>query len=461
MTSDDLQPTSAGTPLWFLIAMMSLVTGTAFVFLFLGRWTAPGANLPEDELKILSLAYEYIDRDYIYDLPEDRRRELLEQAVAAMVKGLPDKYSTYIPPRDIENYNRRTRGVMTGIGVVVVTVDSQVVVLYPHPGGPAEHANLQVGDVVTAAHGQPVSNSQELVDRARGEAGSAVRLTIQRGAADPFDVEVNRASVSLPSVKWARILDRDAGIGYLYLESFDENCAEEVDAALQELERAHGRRLSGLVLDLRHNSGGLLDSCLELTNRFIFEGTMVTLKRRNLLDAVHIADPAKCTHRDLPLVLILDELSASATEVLAGALQDHGRARVVGTRSYGKGVVQNVFSWEGRKLKLTTSYYLTPNGRNIENELRPEAERGTGGIIPDRTVEFSSQQDANLAVVLLSRNEVPTEYSAAVEDLRASNERITIHRPLEAEQDVQLAAALEEIAKMLADGKRPSRDKDK
>ena len=188
---------------------------------------------------------------------------------------------------------------------------------------------------------------------------------------------------------------------------------------------------------------------------------MVTLKRRNLLDAVHIADPAKCTHRDLPLVLILDELSASATEVLAGALQDHGRARVVGTRSYGKGVVQNVFSWEGRKLKLTTSYYLTPNGRNIENELRPEAERGTGGIIPDRTAEFSSQQDANLAVVLLSRNEVPTEYSAAVEDLRASNERITIHRPLEAEQDVQLAAALEEIAKMLADGKRPSRDKDK
>ena len=464
MTSDNLDHAPAPrTPLWFLVSMMSLVTVTAFGFLYLGTRLALGANLPADELRTLSLAYEYIDKDYIYDLPDDRRRAIMEQAVSAMVRGLPDDYSTYIPPRDVEDHNRRTRGVMTGVGVVVVTVGAQVVVLYPHPGGPAEKANLQVGDVITAVHGQPVSSSRELVEQVRGEVGSAVRLTVHRGTADPFDVEVVRAAVALPSVKWARILDPDAGIGYVYLESFDENCAEELDAALQELEKAHGKRLSGLVLDLRHNPGGLLDSCLELTNRFIADGTLVTLRRRNLPDAVHRADPAKCTHRDVPLVLILDSRSASASEVLAGALQDHGRARVVGTRSYGKGVVQNVFSWEGRrdKLKLTTSYYLTPSGRNIENQLRPESERGTGGIAPDRVVEFSSKKDADLAVVLLGGNEVPRKYSAAVEDLRASNERITIHRPLEAEQDVQLAAALEEMTKLLADGGRPMRDKDK
>ncbi len=453
-------PSRSQVPIWFLFAVMALTLLIAVGFLYLGRILAPGANLPEEELKILSRAYDRIEEHYIYDLSEDRRIELMHAAVEGMVEKL-DKYSRYYPPKNREDYDRGTRGVMTGIGVVIQTViekgpeyekDSQyVVLLYPIPGGPAERAGLKVGDIITAVEGIPVETTSATVEAIKGELNTETRLTIVRGKEAPRTVVVKRDSVIIQSLKWARILDRERGIGYVFLDKFTENSAAELDFTLSHLDSQLGRRLQGLVFDLRQNPGGLLDTCLEVTNRFIKEGTLVTLKRRTTADLVHSADPDKCTRPDLALAIILDFGSASASEVFSGALQDHGRARLVGTRSYGKGVVQSVFSWMDRKerVKITTSYYLTPNGRNIENSLRADDEKGEGGIVPDREVKFAKRKDHRLAVLGMQRPEVPRKFRKAVDDLCASNPNIRIFHPLDVDRDVQLAAALEEVRAIL------------
>ena len=444
-------PPRQQVPVWFLFAVMALMAVTAASFLYLGTRIAPGGNLPVEELKILGRAYDRIDRHYIYDLSPEKRADLMHAAVSGMVRELDDYCRDY-PPAKSEDYNRNTRGVMTGIGVVVQSVDDRVVLLYPMPNGPAEHAGLRVGDVVTAIDGTTVTASGEAVKIIKGELDTDVRLRIQRDSAEPFEVTVTRKAVTIPSLKWARVLDREKRIGYVYLKGFAEKSATELDLALGHLELQIRERLAGLVLDMRHNPGGLLDTCLEITNRFLREGKLVTLKRRNTEDIVHTADPDKCTRPDIALVLILDKNAASASEVLAGALRDHGRARIVGTESYGKGVVQSVFSWVDRKekVKITTSYYLTPKGHNIERRLRPEGEQGEGGIEPDVVAKFKNSSQRKLAVSRLRRREVPRKYRAAVDELAASHEAITIYRPLPPQKDVQLGAALEEVRRLLA-----------
>ncbi len=435
---------------WFFLAVMGLTVLTALGFLYLGRQLAPGSNLPSTELKILSRAYDRIDEHYIYDLSEERRAELMHAAISGMVRKL-DKYSRYYAPNKSGDYDVGTRGVMAGIGIVVQTVEGQVVLLYPSPGGPAEHAGLKVGDIVTAVNGTPVHSSKEAVDEIRGELDTAVILTIKRGDAKHRAVSIHRGTIVIPSLKWARILDKEKRIGYVYLQKFAENSATELDLWLQQLDAELGHRLDGLVFDLRNNPGGLLNTCLDVTNRFLKKGKIVTLKRRNTKDVIHSADPAKCTRQELALVLLLNGNSASASEVFAGAMTDHGRAQLVGTRSYGKGVVQSVFSWNDSKerVKIPTSYYLTPAGRNIENTLRPKSERGKGGIPPDHLVDFKKPIDGRIAIARLQRREVPRKYREDVDALCKANEKIKMYRPLEPDEDVQLAAALEQVRDML------------
>jgi carboxyl-terminal processing protease len=468
-------------PVWFLLAMMAMMALTAAGFLFLGTRLAPGADMPEEQMKLMDLVYASIQKNYVNKLDGEENEDLVQRAIVGLVSGL-DRYSEYIPPERVVKFEEANSGVYSGVGFVMQPKGDAITVYYPFPGGPAEREGLQVGDqiveIVTLEErdGKQVEVSttrvQDLVDKSvqdpdrrernltaaaqrliKGKAGTPVRLRIRRGKDKLFAVTITRDEVPSPSVKWARLLDAERGIGYVYLAGFVNHSVGEFDAAAKTLVTAAGGKLRGLVLDLRFNPGGILDTCLELTNRFLKKGVIVTLNKGENNEngkkvGEHRADPAKCTMPDLPLVLLINGRSASASEVLSGALQDDGRAVVVGTRSFGKGLVQSIYSLSPQaRLKITTSEYRTPNGRNIHRG-KKKADDQSWGIHPNREVVIPGEKrDAIHAA--LAQHEVPQKYRAAAEAL-AKRLGVAVQRPLPPEQDPQLAAALEEIRKLVA-----------
>lgn len=441
-------------PAWFLFAVIALTTTTALSFLWLGTRLAPGSNLPETELRILSRAFAAIDEHYIFEIDEQRRTDLLHAAIAGMVDDL-DQYSHYYRPEDEDTYNRNTNGYLTGIGIVVQTIDEKVRVIYPMVGGPAEAAGLQVGDVITAIDGKSVTATNAAIELIKGPEKTKVELTVQRGVDQSTSIVVQRKLVRIPSVKWARILDPKAGVGYVFLQKFTRSSVQEIDDAITQLRSELGEtHLRGLIIDIRRNPGGLLSTCLELTNRFIPEGKLLTIQPRNQAEEIHTADPKLCRYPDLELAVLIDQESASASEVMAGALQDHSRARLIGTRSWGKGVVNEVFRWSDQKvrLKLTTSYYLTPKGRKIERRLQKGPEQGEGGILPDELVDFPDKKQRTAVIARLYKREVPPLYQAQVDALQKEFPSIQMLQPLPPGQDVQLAHALEILRQLAPPG---------
>jgi len=469
-------------PIWFLLAVMAMMGLTAAGFLFLGTRLAPGAGMPEEQMKLLDLVYARIQHNYVNRLDGDENEDLVHKAIGGLVRGL-DRYSEYIPPERVTKFEESNSGVYSGVGFVMQPKGDNITVYYPFPGGPAEREGLQVGDQIVAIvtlekqDGEHVAvkttKVEDMVDGSiqdtdqrerkltaaaqaliKGKAGTPVRLLIKRGD-KTISTTITRAEVPSPSIKWARMLDA-TGIGYVHLAGFVRHSATEFDAAIETLAKqaaGTGNKLRGLVLDLRFNQGGVLDTCLELTNRFLREGVIVTLNKGENNDngkqvGEHRADPKKCTLSDLPLVILINGRSASASEVLAGALQDHGRAVIVGARSFGKGLVQSIYplSPEAR-LKITTSEYRTPNGRNIHRG-KKDAKDMRWGIHPNTKVTTPrATRDAIHAALV--QHEVPRRYRAKAEAL-AKKLEVTVQRPLPPGEDPQLAVALEEIRKLIA-----------
>ncbi len=428
-------------PLWFLILNMAMMLA-AFV---LGLWQGDTLRgLPAEEAMILRLAHQQVIQDHV---DEHDPGELLHRAIDGMVNDL-DRYSAYVPPREVRQFEENTTGSYEGIGVLMAPLTSPITVLFPLSGGPAEREGIQVGDQILAIDGEdmtqfPVSElSAEAQDRLKGEAGQPVTLAIARGE-EKFDVVLQRGPVQRPSVKWARLIDEAAGIGYLHLSDFQNHTQEEFDIVVAELEATAPDGLRALVVDLRFNPGGILEECVDLANRFLSGGVIVSLKKRNAETVqVHEADPEVCSLPDLPVVLLVNGESASASEVLAGALQDRQRAVLVGERTYGKGVVQSIYRWRDLdfRLKLTTSHYYTPNGRRIEQG--PD-----GGLEPDRVVEM----DAELVHQVreqLGQLEPPKSFREAAHLLATELGR-PLQEPMPPEEDTQLAAALEEARRIL------------
>ena len=357
-------------PAWFLLSVMALMSLTAAGFLFLGTRLATGADLPSEEMKVLELVYHQVQKEYVKKLDEEDRQKLIHEAIGGLVRSL-DRYSAYIPPERVRDFDAGTAGNYQGIGIVMQPRGDKITVYFPFPGGPAERKGLRVGDEILAITARkknergelgpwkttPVADlvdkkiedrderEAELTRRAsnliKGESGTPVRLLIKRGNAKPKQVKIVRGDVERPSIKWAHMLDEGRGIAYLHLANFIKRSAPEFDAAMQRLTKESGGKLRALILDLRFNQGGGLDACLELTNRFLGKGVIVTLnKARNneggKVIATKSAVPGKCTFPKLPLVVLINESSASASEVMSGALQDHGRAVLVGARTFGK-----------------------------------------------------------------------------------------------------------------------------
>ncbi len=408
-------------------------------------------KLPADELRALRIVHEQILREHVSPHEPDA---LLDAAIAAMVKSV-DRYSAYVPATAVADFEHETTGSYEGVGITLAPAVTPATVYYIFSDGPAERAGLQVGDRIVRVEGEDATlwTKDEVIERARerllGKPGTTVHLTVKGADDTARDVAIERGAVQQHSIKWVRWLDRTEGLGYVYLSTFQHKTPDELDAALAHL--GAETTLRGLVLDLRGNSGGLLDECVAVANRFLAEGNILSLRKRGGVEVNRFdAEVAKATHPELPLVLLVDGESASASEVLAGALQDHHRAQLVGTRTFGKGVVQSIFRWANLdfRLKLTTAHYYTPSGRCIEGHLRRGDggkngdAAGKGGLAPDVLVTLTTEQ-AREVLGRLAGYDIPARYKVAAAALATALGFRGELEPLGPDADPQLARALE------------------
>jgi carboxyl-terminal processing protease len=289
--------------------------------------------------------------------------KVVEAALHSMVSSL-DPHSAYLNPEEFRETFISTKGEFGGIGIEVSSHEGVVKVMAPIEDTPAARAGIKAGDLITHVDGEPIKGKglMHAVNRMRGAPGSDIRLTVARGNQPSFDVTLTRAIIKVRSVKWST----EGDIGYIRIVRFTEKVDENLEKAMKEIRNRLGSRLRGIVLDLRNNPGGLLDQSVALADAFLESGTIVSVKGRRGPGRSFDAEPGDVA-RGLPMVVLINAGSASASEIVASALQYHRRATVMGTRSFGKGSVQTItpLPSEGA-LRLTTALYYAPDGHTIQ-----------------------------------------------------------------------------------------------
>jgi carboxyl-terminal processing protease len=328
------------------------------------------SSLPWDEARLLAEVLERVKRDYVDDVDDSR---LIEAAIRGMVADL-DPHSAYLDPDEYEEIRVSTTGNYSGVGLEVSVQEERVVVVTPIEHSPAQRAGILTGDVVISVDGMPVDTADlnDTVTRLRGVPGSSVTLGVLRDPdGDPLLYELVRARVQISSVRYEML---EPGYGYIRVSHFSETTGQDLREAVSEMKRDNGGELSGLVVDLRNNPGGVLEAAGEVADAFLDGGLIVSADGRVSDARFRLeAEPGDVMGGG-PITVLVNGGSASASEIVAGALQDHGRARVVGESTFGKGSVQTVMPLSrGRAIKLTTSRYYTPSGRSIHDR----------GITPD------------------------------------------------------------------------------
>ncbi|MDE2410734.1 MAG: S41 family peptidase [Sphingomonadales bacterium] len=332
--------------------------------------------------RLLSV-YQLVKSQYVEQVDDDK---LVNGAIDGMLAAL-DPHSNYLEGASLTRLNTMIDGNYSGLGLSVEEDDGAVKVVSPMRGSPAEAAGVKAGDYITHLDGKLIYGGtlDDAVSQMRGEAGTKIRLTIYRPGRDaPFDVTVTRGMISLEPVTWK--LDKDVGV--ISVNEFSKDVGVNVNKAIADLRKQSGNKLAGLVLDLRSNPGGALDEAVALSDLFLTKGDIVSQRGRNPQDneyyraeSVYPGDAAK----GLPLIVLIDAGSASASEIVAGALQDQHRAVIMGERSFGKGSVQSLFELDKtHAVKLTTARYYTPSGRSVQE----------GGVEPDIRVPQLSDPDA-------------------------------------------------------------------
>jgi carboxyl-terminal processing protease len=336
---------------------------------------------PYRSLDVLAEVLAYIQNGYVDEVSE---KELVQAAVEGMVSRL-DPHSMVLRPEAYRSMRDETTGEFDGVGIEVTQVSDGLVVVAPLADSPAERAGILSGDRIVAVDGTPTRELPlgEATRRMKGAAGTPVKLTIERaGLKEPRTFTLVRDHVRTTSVDW-RVLDPAAGTVWVRIHTFQDRTDRELRQALDGARKELRGEIQGLVLDLRNNPGGLLDQAVKVADRFLREGVIVSTEARGKKPEVEVAR-AKDTEPDYPMVLLVNRGSASASEIVAGALQDHGRAVVVGTQTFGKGSVQSVVELEdGSALKLTVARYYTPKHRSIQER----------GITPDVPVADTPERE--------------------------------------------------------------------
>ena len=313
-----------------------------------------------------------IDKYYLGEVNEE---DLKEGAISGYIEGLGDEYSEYISKEDMEEYMQDTMGNFVGIGIYMVndTETNRIMVLSPIKGSPAEKAGILPGDYIMKINGESYTGEDNSIaaSKIKGEEGTTVQLEILRGT-ETLNFEIKRENVIVNPVE-GKVLENN--IGYIEFTSFDENTAEEFKAKFEELQKSN---IKSLIIDLRNNGGGLVDQALEIAG-YIADKDSVLLYEVDKNNNEEVKKSPKDPIINMPVVLLVNENTASASEILAGALKDLGKAKIVGTKTYGKGVIQELLTLkDGSGLKITSQKYLTPNKTEI-NKI---------GIEPDETVEL-------------------------------------------------------------------------
>jgi carboxyl-terminal processing protease len=338
--------------------------------------------LPQGDLALIEAAMQEVEKSYVVPVKPE---QLTTGALKGML-GRLDPHSDYLEEREYGELMATTSGQFGGVGIEISVEDGVPQVIAAIDGTPAAGAGIEPGDRIIKADGQPTvgMDIEEVVQRLRGVPGTRVVLTIARANRAPFEVPIQRAVIHVESVKSALKPDR---IGYVRISTFDDNTPVELRNAVVRMRQQAGGNLAGFVLDLRNDAGGLLDSAIDVAGYFLDSGVVVSTRGRDPDEnRVFNAAPHGDILRGVPVVVLINGASASASEIVAGALQDNHRATIMGTRSFGKGSVQSIIPLDGHgALRLTTALYYTPSGGSIQGS----------GITPDIVVTLP--KDAQVA----------------------------------------------------------------
>jgi carboxyl-terminal processing protease len=396
-------------------------------------------------LKLFADTLDQVERNYVEEID---RRELMEGAIRGMLSKL-DPYSNYIPPAEIEKFKSSVENEFGGVGITVSLESGKLAVVSPVLNSPAYRAGLRGGDRIVEIEGKPTDGItlDDSVKKLKGKIGTSAKVTIEHALGGSREtVELARELIRVDSVlgdrrnlddTWNFFLDEEQKLGYIRLSTFSRHTTEDMQTALRGLTQ---NGLRGLILDLRFNPGGLLTSAIEVADLLVAEGRIVSTAGRNAPERVWEAHQDG-TFEGFPIVVLINRTSASASEIVAACLQDHGRAAIMGERSWGKGSVQNIVELEdGRSaLKLTTAGYVRPSGKNIHR--RP-------GALPD--ADWGVRPDAGLEVLLTA-----DETDAYLADRRQRDAIVARSKEPAAtvtakpKYDKQLAAAVEHLLKQL------------
>ena len=313
------------------------------------------------QLKLFGDVFERVRADYVEEVSD---KELIEAAISGMLTHL-DPHSSFLDKDSFSDMQTQTRGEFGGLGIEVTMENGLVKVVAPIDDTPAFHAGIEAGDLITHLDGEAVQGLtlSEAVDKMRGPVDSEIELTILRGDQDPFEVTIVRDTITVQSVR-SRI---EGDIGYLRITAFNEQTTPGLEKAIADIREELGDTLHGLVIDLRNNPGGLLDEAISVSDAFLERGEIVSTRGRHEDSAQRWNASEGDLAENLPIVVLINGGSASASEIVAGALQDHRRAIVLGTDSFGKGSVQTIVPLGGQgAMRLTTARYYTPSGRSIQ-----------------------------------------------------------------------------------------------
>jgi carboxyl-terminal processing protease len=367
------------------------------------------------QLNLFGDVLERVRRDYVEPVDE---KTLMENAIQGMLASL-DPHSSYMNPKVYKDMQVQTRGEFGGLGIEVTMENSVIKVVSPIDDTPASKAGIQSGDLIFALDGEPVQGMtlQEAVDKMRGKVGSSIKISLRRAnVKDPIDITLTRETIKVKATRFR--LEGD--VGYIRVTSFTEQATSGVTDAVEKIKKEAGPKLKGYVLDLRNNPGGLLDQAISMVDAFLDKGEIVSVKARKAEDVQRWNAKPGDIANGLPIVVLMNGGSASASEIVAGALQDHRRAIILGTRSFGKGSVQTIMQVTGGgAIRLTTALYFTPSGRSIQKE----------GIKPDIEVEQSKVEaiqsrpgfrEENLRGSILNPNPKPTDPGAKKTDDKTS-----------------------------------------
>ncbi|HYJ58194.1 MAG TPA: S41 family peptidase [Methyloceanibacter sp.] len=424
--------------LWALLVLAVLAAGSTMVTLARSQSASAANSEIYRQLDLFGEVLERVRSDYV-EKPEDPK--LIEAAINGMLTAL-DPHSAYLNPKHFRDMQVQTRGEFGGLGIEVTMENGVVKVVSPIEDTPAARAGLMSGDLITHLDKEQILGLtlQEAVEKMRGPVNSPIALTIVRkGVEDPFDVKVVRDVIHINPVKYNA---EGEDVGYIRLTTFNEQTTANLQKAVEDLKKQLGPKLKGYIVDLRNNPGGLLDQAISVSDAFLDQGAIVLTRGRNLEETQRSNARQGDITDGQKLIVLINGGSASASEIVAGALQDHHRATVVGTRSFGKGSVQTIIPLGSNgALRLTTARYYTPSGRSIQAKgIDPEivVEEELPEELKQKADAQGTRGEANLRGHLKGEEE-DEDGAAAEEETSGSSSYV----PAEKEKDTQLNYALD------------------